>query len=117
MATTGLGIGWRSSGLSPGFCNPGAPTLVAGIVGGTPPTGIGSILFIFVALCSPFSLLVADQVENRLKDAFIKISVQRVLAQELHRQTGRANERPQDPGQLAAEEEIARQPRKQDPMS
>ena len=40
-------------------------------------------------------------------DRLVKIASQRVVTQELDREPGGADERPQDPGELAPEEEIA----------
>ena len=50
-----------------------------------------------------------------MEDIFIKISVQGGRAEKFHRQRRRADERAQNPRELAAEKQIARQPGKQHP--
>ena len=50
---------------------------------------------------------------DSVKDSFEKISLKRIFAQKFHRQTGRADERPENPRKLAAEKQVAREPGEQ----
>src|ERR1041385_5984811 len=104
MATIAFGIGSRSSGFSPNGTMAGR----GGIGGGT-AAEVGLISFIMVL----HFLVRMEDLQNRAKDGFVKIPVKRSFSNELYRQTRRADERPENPAQLAAEKQIARQPRKE----
>src|SRR5947207_6937719 len=45
-----------------------------------------------------------------LKDRFVEVALKGVGAQKLHRQSGRANERTQNPAELAAEKQVSGEP-------
>src|ERR1700744_1465323 len=45
-------------------------------------------------------------------DGFEKISVEGILSQKFHGQSGQADERAENPGELAAQQQIAREPGK-----
>src|SRR5436309_1680678 len=60
-----------------------------------------------------FSSVKGQQASEGVKHSLIKISLERVRSQKLHLQAGRANERTQNPRELAAKKKISYKPRKQ----
>src|SRR5579862_963599 len=101
-----FGMGTRSAGSSPsGRRLPEAMT--GGICGGTwGGTGLGS----FIGQWRGWFDSVVENLQQCLENIFVKISVQGRGAEKLHGQTGRPDERTQNPRKLAAQKQIARQP-------
>src|SRR6478609_9736388 len=54
-----------------------------------------------------------EKPHDGVKNGFVKVPLERVVAQELDLQAGRADEWPQNPRELRAEKKISREPRKQ----
>src|SRR5207248_10045615 len=66
-------------------------------------SGGGFILF-------RFWFLSEKEMSKSAPDRFVEISAKRIIAEKLHGQTGRADERPQIPGELRPEKKIAAEP-------
>src|SRR5436190_24032098 len=60
-----------------------------------------------------FGSVKGQQASEGMEHSLIKISLERVRSQKLHFQTGRANERTQNPRKLASKKKISHEPRKQ----
>src|SRR5258707_11489826 len=115
------GMGVRSTGSAPSGCVPEgySGATPPGSNGGTAPTpapaptGMGLSFIVFVG--SWFERSQGKQTLQGLKHGLVKIAVEGIVAQELHRKRRRADEWPKNPRKLAAEKQVAREPRKQHP--
>src|SRR5690348_10204760 len=96
IAEAGPVIGTRSSGFSPMGVEAG---FAEGIGGGTE----GGV-FSFIKRSGIQQFTSWKKVPRMLKGGFKEISIKRVGAEEFHRQMRRADERAQNPSQLAAQQ-------------
>ena len=104
MAATELGIGCWSSGLA--LADGEAVGAADGISGGV----IESFMILpWLAVAGSSG----DQIERGVKNGFVEIALKSVGPQKFHGQMGRADERTENPRELAAEQQIPGEPPEQ----
>src|SRR5438105_11140027 len=113
MAAITLGIGGRSSGPSPSGRDGADGAVRIGPADGTGDAMRGGGVlgsFIAVVWLGSGGEQLADRAEHRL----VEVALKGVGPDELHRQSGRTDQRPQDPAEVAAEKQIAGEPGEED---
>src|ERR1043166_3535492 len=107
-AAIALGIGSRSSGLSPRGKVRGHGG-IGGWMGGGTAALVGLMSIGFSVQCS-----VIKETKGGVENRFVKAACERMVAKEWDGQPGRANKRPKNPRELTAEEQVANEPGDED---